>query len=208
MSLRIDEEEYEHRDFGMKLKEDRTKSDDEKFYERWLGTCIGMLDYKGSEENVEKHCKKMNKHEVNVEFRSFKVSEGNFKIVKVLLPPRKVNYGRLKNLLDTELNKYFIDSAIKIHSDSIQIEGNFASYTMLEKLRLIQKLLTFSEHKEDLTKILLDNISEAETKLILYMQPQDEREILQDAVNYYRFKEIEEKASPLSKEVVAKRKPE
>lgn len=201
MSLRIDEEEYENRDFGLKLRDDRRRSSDELFYERYLGTPIGMLDYNGSEENVEKHCKKLNKQEVAVEFRPFKVADGNFKIVKVLFPPRKINYGRLKSLLENQLKKY-IDHSIQVERN--EIPSGFSPF--IENLRHIQRLLISSDVKEDVATILLNNISEAEVNLILYLQPKDEKEILQDVENYYKFKEIEEKATPISKEVVAKSK--
>jgi hypothetical protein len=207
MSLRTDEEEYEHRDFGVKLREERQRSEDEKFYEKWLGTAVGMLDYSGSAESVQKHCVEMNKQEVVVEFRPFKVAEGNYKIVKVLLPQRKVNYGRLKHLLENDLKPYVIASMRGTFSKDESVEAHFESSTLVEKLQEVQKLMTNPDYASEVTSILLNHISEAETKLILYMQPEDEREILKDAINYYRIKEIEEKSKPLSKEVHVKRRP-
>lgn len=204
MSLRIDEEEYENRDFGLKLRDERAKPEDEKFYEKWLGTPIGFLDYVGPIDKVEKHCREMNKKEVNVEFRPFKVTEDNYKIVKVLLPPRKIHYGRLKRLLNNELRPFILAAMRgRTHKDENQ-ELLFNSSTIIIKLQEVQRLMVNPEVGAEVTAILLNHISEEEANLILYMQPEDEREILQDVANYYRFQEIEEKSKPLSKDVVAR----
>lgn len=206
MALRQDQEEYDHRDFGLHQKEQRKRPDDEKFYEKYLGQVIGMLEYEGDAKNVETHCKNLARNEVVVEFRPFKISDDNFKILKILMPKRKVNYERLKRAVEGNLKPLIISSMRGNLRPDESVEAYFESTSIIEKLRELQKLMLDPNHSDKTTNLLLSKISQSEITLILYMQPEDEIEIMQDVDNYYRNLTIQEKYRPLSKDVVVKRK--
>lgn len=205
MALRQDQEEYDQRDFGLQLKEQRRRPDDEKFYEKHLGQVIGMLEYKGNPKDIDSYCEKLAKNEVVVEFKPFKISDDEYKILKILMPKRKINYGRLKKVIDDKLKPIILASMRGSLKSSESVEAYYESTTIVEKLKELQKLMLDSKHSEKVTSMLLSQISESEVKFILYMQPEDQRDIMKDVDYYYRNEMIQEKYRPMSKDVVARR---
>lgn len=204
--LKADEEEFKGRDKGMQQRYENSRSAEEKMYKASLGLVVEMYEEKGTEAELEKTCAELNKHQVVDEFQVYKVDSENMKIVRVLLPQRKVNCKRLLAFIQEQFIPFYTAFLASKGHNHKAASSKVASYTFLHLLRQIQACLHNQASSEALHELLAAHLPKEERMLLMEMQPEDEKEILANLNYYLKLKAVEEKMQPVTKDLVIKRK--
>jgi hypothetical protein len=205
LALKADEEEFKGRDKGMQQRYDNSRSAEEKLYKASLGVVVEVYDHKGTEAELEQVCANLNKYQVVDEFQVYKVDSDHVKIVRVLLPQRKVDCRRLLVFIQEQFVPFYSAFLASKGASQQVAKSKVASYTFLHILRLIQSCLHNQASSEALHELLSAHLPKEERTLLMEMQPEDEKEILANLNYYLRLKAVEEKMQPVTKDLVVKR---